>query len=155
VKTAPAALVRQFDLSMQAYDGMNRSFDALAESRRLRARIKEIKERAGAGAISNALDALDQKLAAISEGTSNRAAATGANASDANLTQVNSSLESLLELLQSADAQPTMQAATAAADLQRKLDALLARFNEIRSGDVRSLDDELRRANLPTLSATQ
>jgi photosystem II stability/assembly factor-like uncharacterized protein len=153
VKSAPDALRQQFDLSMQAYDGMNRSFDALTEAKRLRARIKELKDRAGAGATANALDALDQKLASISEGSTNRASAAGA--SEPNLTQVNAALESLLELLQSADAQPTTQAAAAAADLQQKLNALLARFGEIRNSDVRALDDQLRRANLPTLSPAQ
>jgi hypothetical protein len=156
VKTAPDALRRQFDLSMQTYDGMNRSFDALAEVKRLRARIKELKDRAGAGALSGSLDALDQKLAAISEGGgSRRGGASAAGTNDASLAQVNSALESLLELLQSADAQPTTQAIAAAADLQQKLDALLTRFGEIRSTDVRALDDGLRRANLPTLSSTQ
>jgi len=47
------------------------------------------------------------------------------------------------------------QAASAVADQQRKLDALLARFGEIRNSDVRALDDQLRRAGLPILTAAR
>ncbi|MDT7542363.1 MAG: hypothetical protein QOE33_2267 [Acidobacteriota bacterium] len=155
VKTAPAALRQQFDLSMQTYDGMNRSFDALAEAKRLRGRIKELKDRAGTGVITTALDALDQKLASISEGSTGRAGPPAASTNETNLAQVNSALESLLELLQSADAQPTTQAIAASVDLQQKLNALVARFGEIRNVDVRALDDKLRRANLPMLSSAQ
>jgi photosystem II stability/assembly factor-like uncharacterized protein len=155
VKAAPAALRQQFDLSMQTYEGMNRSFDALAEARRLRARVRELKGNAGAAPLSNALDALDEKLAALTEGGGRRGGPPAANANEPTLAQVNGSLESLLELLQSADALPTTQAAAAVADTRRKLDALLARFTEIRNADVRALDDQLRRAGLPTLSSAQ
>ncbi len=141
---------------MQAYDGMNASHDALAEARRLRARIKDLKGNSGAAQFSNALDALDKKLAALAEGGGGRGGgAQAAGANEPTLALVNSALESLLELLQSADAQPTAQATSAVADEQRKLDALLARFTEIRNADVRALDDGLRRANLPTLTAAR
>jgi hypothetical protein len=155
VKASPAALHQQFELSLQAYEGMNKSFDALADVRRLRARIKDARERAGTGAISDALAALDQKLAAIGEGGGGGGrGGAGAAAGGANFAQVNSGLESLLDTLQSADMQPTTQAIAAAAELQRQLADLLSRLGAIKSGDVRALDEQLRRANLPTLSSS-
>jgi photosystem II stability/assembly factor-like uncharacterized protein len=154
VKTSPDGLRQQFELSLQAYDGMNKSFDALDAARKLRARIKELRERANAGALSDSLAALDQKLASIGEGAGTRApGASAASASETSFTQLNSAFESLLELLQASDVQPTTQAVAASTDLQQKLAALVARFDEIKTNDVRALDDALRRANLPTLSS--
>jgi photosystem II stability/assembly factor-like uncharacterized protein len=153
VKTSPAGLHQQFELSLQAYDGMNKSFDALADVRRLRARIKEVRERAGTGATADALAALDQKLATIGEGGGGgRGGGGGAGAGGANFAQLNSSLESLLDNFQAADMQPTTQAIAASAELQRQLADLLSRLSAIKTGDVRTLDEQLRRANLPTLS---
>jgi photosystem II stability/assembly factor-like uncharacterized protein len=136
VKATEAALRRQFELSMQAYEGMNRSFAALGEIRGLRARIKQQREGAK-GAQADALAALDQKLAALAEGG---AQAAGAAPAPANLAQLNSSFESLLDLLQSADAQPTAQAVTAAADLQRQLAEALSRWGEIKGRDAKTID---------------
>jgi photosystem II stability/assembly factor-like uncharacterized protein len=154
VKTPPAALRQQFELSLEAYDGMNKSFDALADVRKLRARIKEVRERAGTGANADALAALDQKLAAIGEGGGGGRGGGrgGANSGETNLAQVNSALESLLDTLQSADMQPTTQAIAASVELQRQLAELLARWSAIKSNEVRALDEQLRRANLPTLA---
>ncbi|MDT7602974.1 MAG: hypothetical protein QOF61_971, partial [Acidobacteriota bacterium] len=155
VKTAPAGLRQQFELSLQAYEGMNKSFDALADVKKLRARIKEVQERAGAGATADALAALDQKLATIGEGGGGGGRGTGgASRGETNLAQINSSFESLLDLLQSADAQPTTQSVAASAELQRQLADLLSRWNAVKTGDVRALDEQLRRANLPTLSSS-
>ncbi|MFL6228378.1 MAG: VPS10 domain-containing protein [Pyrinomonadaceae bacterium] len=155
VKTAPASLHQQFALSLQTYEGMNKSFDALADVRRLRARIKEVRERAGSGANADALDALDQKLAAIGEGGGGARGGGrgGANSAETNLAQVNSSLESLLDTLQTADMPPTTQAVAASAELQRQLADLLSRLSALKSTDVRALDEQLRRAKLPTLDA--
>jgi photosystem II stability/assembly factor-like uncharacterized protein len=153
VKASPAALHQQFELSLQAYDGMNKSFDALADVRNLRARIKEVRERAGTGATSDALAALDQKLAAIGEGGGGGRGGGGAGAGAPTFAQVNSALESVLDILQSADMQPTTQTVAASAELQRQLADLLSRLSAIKSADVRALDEQLRRANLPVLSS--
>jgi hypothetical protein len=141
VTASPLALRQQFQLSMQAYDGMNRSFDAMDEVRKLRARVKDRRGNA-TGARADELDALDKKLATLGgggEGVGQGGA--GTNANEASFAQLNSSFESLLELLQSADAQPTTQAAAAVADLERKLADALSRLNAIKSGEAKSLED--------------
>jgi hypothetical protein len=127
---------------MQAYEGMNKSFDALGEVRKLRTRVKELREGGGAkGAKADALDALDRKLAPLAgEGGRGGGQAAGAAEGGANFAQLNSSFESLLELLQSADAQPTTQAVAASAELQRRLAEALSRWSEIKSRDAKSID---------------
>lgn len=69
----------------------------------------------------------------------------------ANLTGMMSTWTSLLEVCEGADAAPTRQAVTAADEAQRSLSVLLVPWQEIKTKDVPSLNERLRRANLPTI----
>ena len=68
-----------------------------------------------------------------------------------NLTTVNNSFSSLLESLQSADVIPTDATIAAAAELKRMLTKLIADWNELKTKDVPSMNQQLRSANQPTL----
>ena len=57
----------------------------------------------------------------------------------------------MLELLQAADATPTTPAVTASEELQRNLKNLLGRWNELKSKDIKAINQQLRVANLPPL----
>jgi photosystem II stability/assembly factor-like uncharacterized protein len=151
VKTSQAGLDQQFKLSMQAYQGMQQSREALDQIHKLREQIKDRRGRASQGAVSQTLASLDQKLAALETENENalRGAGVRGGAVNTNLTEVNASLASLLDLLQSADAAPTTQAVAASAELQRKLAELLSRWDEIKSKDVPALNEQLRGAGLP------
>jgi DNA repair exonuclease SbcCD ATPase subunit len=154
VKAAPAALRQQFELSMQAYAGMGRSREALESVRKLRAQLKDLRARTTQqGDLATALAALDERAAAIESGGAGGAAPSANNANaNKTLARVNSAMRSLLDLLQDADAQPTTQAVAASAEWQRTLDEVLARWTELKSKDVASLNAQLRAANLPPLS---
>ncbi|HEY0384602.1 MAG TPA: hypothetical protein VGC64_01260, partial [Pyrinomonadaceae bacterium] len=99
VTTPAAGLQQQFALSMQAYEGMQRSFEALGEIARLRAQLKQLRARAGAtGALADALNQLEQKTAALSGDGDQRAPApppaAASDASQTNLTKLNAAMES-------------------------------------------------------------
>ena len=151
VKTSISDLQQQFTLSMRAYSGMQQSMEALEQIRRLRTQIKELRGRAGA--LSEALGALDEKLIAIGgEGRGEgRAPGTPGDQADMNFTRLSTTLESLLELFQSVDALPTTQGAAASADLQQKFAETLARWNELKTKDLKTLNEQLRQASLPML----
>jgi hypothetical protein len=154
VKTPAAGLEQQFALSLQAYQGMQQSFDAMEQIKKLRDQIKDRRTHATQGALVDALAALDQKAAALAgegRGDQGPGAPTGSDSRDGNLTRSNTNLTSMLELLQSADATPTTQAVAASEELQRSLTNLLTRWNEIKSKDVNSINELLRQANLPPL----
>lgn len=145
VKTPMEGLVAQFALSMQAYEGIRQAREALAQVRKLRAQIKALGDRAGQGALA----ALDQKTAAI-EGSGSPRGAGGIV--EISLTKLSGDLNSLLGLLQGADTQPTTQATAASDELQKSLAALLERWSEIKNKDVKTLNEQLRQANLPLLA---
>jgi len=154
LKTSSADLQRQFDLSMRAYDGMQKSMGALEQIRKLRMQIKELRGRAQ-GTVAQALAAFDEKLITIGgEGREARAPGIPGDQNDArtmDLTRIATALESLLELFQGADGAPTTQGASASGDLQRKLMDTLDRWNELKTKDLPALNDQLRQANLPVL----
>ncbi len=151
VKTPAAGLEQQFGLSMQAYQGMQQSFDALSQVKKLRDQIKIRRTHAGPGALTDALIALDQKAAAVSGEGRAEAGPGAAIDSGGNLTRSNGALTSLLELLQAADVAPTSQAVTASGELQQTLKNVLMRWTDLKDKDVKSINELLRQANLPPL----
>lgn len=159
VKTPPAGLQQQFALSMRAYDGAQQSFEALNQTLKLRKQIKEIRDRAGQGALSEALSSLDRKAASVGGDGVGEQRTPGVPgdldsiAGEVNLTKLHGVMVSLLELLQEADATPTTQAVAASSELQRVLVGLLERWSEIKSKDLKALNEQLRQANLQPLDA--
>jgi photosystem II stability/assembly factor-like uncharacterized protein len=154
VRTPRAGLERQFALSSEAAEGMAETFDALAALKKLRAQIKDLRARPGlAPALSDALAALDGKAAALETG----ATAAGSNATSAtpappDFGQLHSSFSTLYNVLQQADAAPTTQAASAAADLRRRLGEAASRWNELKGREVEAVNAGLRAAGLPPLA---
>ncbi|HYY93460.1 MAG TPA: hypothetical protein VE713_03010, partial [Pyrinomonadaceae bacterium] len=138
VKTSRPGLEQQFRLSMQTAEGMTESFDALEQLGRLRVQIKDLSARAGlAPAVSEALSTLDKRASVL--------------VVDAG--KVHTSLATLLDVLQQADAAPTTQAVVASGDLQQQLRVLLLHWGELKAKDVQAVNNQLRSAGLPPLAA--
>jgi photosystem II stability/assembly factor-like uncharacterized protein len=116
VKTAPAGLARQFELSRQVCELMRQGAEAVSEIRAFRASHRDTD--------------LDAKAAAIAgEGGGGRRGRGGAGAE--NLSRLNGELAGVLAVLDSADAAPTTQAASAVADLARATNAQLKAWKDL------------------------
>ncbi len=153
VKTPPLALRQQFTLSVRAYEGMNRSFNALAEARKLRAQVKDLRAKAQ-GQVAETLARFDGKLLSL-EGAAagpppGPPAASGTQ--DVSLARLNGDWNTLLGILQEADAAPTTQAVRAADELQARHAKALAMWAEVKGGELNALNAQLRQANLPPLT---
>ncbi|MBI1747318.1 MAG: glycoside hydrolase [Acidobacteria bacterium] len=156
VKTPPEGLAQMFALAMRSYEGIQQVQEALAQVQKLKAQLKERGERAGPGALGNAIAALEHKVAALAgDGGTGGPRAGGpseaAAVTEPSLTRLNRELRSLLELVESADATPTTQAVEAAAETHRVMSELLARWHAIKTTDVKALNEQLRRAKRPLL----
>jgi hypothetical protein len=149
VKTTPAELANQFALSQQVYNGARQTRVGIEQVRKLRAHLKSLRERAGQGAMADAIQAFDQKAAAI-EG-SGGGPRGGGGGGEMNLARMNGTLLALLALLQEADAPPTTQAVAAVKQTEQPLAAILLRWNEFKSKDVKAFNEQLRQANLPPI----
>jgi photosystem II stability/assembly factor-like uncharacterized protein len=156
VKTGISGLTQQFTLSLQAYKGMQQSFAAVEEIKKLRNRIKDLQNRAGSSPLSAALSELDKKAAAIEgegKGESSSPGTPGGtiDVREPDLTKLNSGFADLLEQLQIADVAPTMPTVAAAAGLQNVLADLTRRWVELKTKDVSAINAQLLQANLPAL----
>jgi photosystem II stability/assembly factor-like uncharacterized protein len=157
VKTPFPALTQQFNLSLDAYRGMQQTFDTVEQIRKLRAQIRESIERVDRGPLAEALAVLDKKAAAIGgegrgDGGSPGLPGGTIDMREPNLTRLNGGFSSLIEHLQSADMAPTVPMTTAATELQKVLTKLMADWNQFKTKDVAAINEQLRAANKPVLN---
>jgi hypothetical protein len=146
VKTPAAGLRQQFDLSMQCYEGMRQAQEALTQVRKLRAHLKEVRDRTDKGPLAEAIAKLDEKAAALEGPPVGRKGRGAAGPREPSLTRLRAELGALLGVLQGADATPTTQAVAASREVQQVLAKLLARWRELRDTEVKALNEQLRRA---------
>jgi len=161
VKTPAAALAQQSMLSKQMYDGVLDSQAALRQIRAIRAQVKPLQDKAGQGPVFQALAAFDQKAAAL-EGGGGGAGQRGAGGGGGGgvgpgggqdtLAAIGSSMTSLMNLLQGADAAPTSQALAAVTDRLKAFAALMGKWNAFKTQDLANLNTQLKAANLPPIA---
>jgi len=156
VKTSTAGLTQQFDLSYEAHKGMEQSFQTVIEIRKLRDQIATLVSKVGKGSLADSLNSLEKEAAAIAGEGRADASSPGLpggtiDVRNPDLTSLNNGFSSMLENLQSADAVPTDATVAAAAELKRTLAKLLADWNQVKTKDVASMNEQLRAANQPTL----
>jgi len=152
VKTSEAGLQKQFDLSIQAYNGINRTRDVLDHIQKYRTQIKDLQARTGQGQISSDLGALDQKLMQLAGNAGERRANSASGGADTDFGKVNAAFGTMLELLQDADVMPTRQAIAESAALETKLSELMTRWTEFRNKELPALNERLKQAQLSLLS---
>jgi photosystem II stability/assembly factor-like uncharacterized protein len=147
--TAPVdQLDQQFRLASRICDAMNSTFASLAQVRSVRAQLRDLAHQAPKGEIADAIRALEEKVAPFEEAT----AGSGPAARQQTFAQLNSQFAQLLAVVDGADAAPTQTAQDTTGDLQRSLTALQTQWDDLKARDVNTLNDQLRRANLPTIN---
>ncbi|HET7288615.1 MAG TPA: hypothetical protein VFI71_14135, partial [Pyrinomonadaceae bacterium] len=153
VTTSPTDLAQQFNLSLQAYRGMNRTFETVNEIKKLRAQLKDLINRVGRGPLAEALNNLDKKAAAIAgEGRVDGPGGGIIDVREPNLTRLNGGFASLLDNLQDADLAPTQPMLSASFELQTVLTKLWADWENLKSKEITDINASLRAANQPPLS---
>jgi photosystem II stability/assembly factor-like uncharacterized protein len=147
--TAPAdQLDQQFRLASRICEAMNASFAALGQVRAVRAQLKELEHQAPKGEVADAIHALEQKVAPF-EGAPQ---GFGQAAHQDSFAQLNGQFGQLLGAVDGADAAPTQTAQDTTGDLERALPTLQNKWDDVKAHDVPTLNDQLRRANLPVIN---
>ena len=154
VKTSTADLQKQFDLMLKLRDRQDEMNKAILSIRDLRGQLLALEKRIGNGASNkNLVDqsaALRKKISDIEHELIN----PEATASEDELnypTKLNSKLGSLNQAVDSADAAPTEGEIGVFAELDKQLDAQLARWKAVTGTDVPALNSALRNANISTI----
>lgn len=146
VKTPPAALQQQYDLSMQLYRSVLTASDALHRIASLR---QQIQEREISGAKLPALDALNTKLTALAGGTIDPY--NPPHDAKLNLTAARDKVFEMQHSIQNADLAPTTQQVAASHTALQAVTPLLAQWNTLQTQDLAPVNAELKQHGLQPL----
>ena len=139
-------------LAVALFDDMARDSAIVAQARALQTQLREVRDRANNATLTEAINAYDEKLNALAGqgGGGRRGGGGGRGRGGAggapSFSSINGELLSMMELLEEADAEPTTQALAAVRGTQRDFDALVARWNALRTTDLTALNAKLRAA---------
>jgi hypothetical protein len=129
VQISEAGLKLQHDIGVRMNEAISRDFAALGQVRERRGLLRTQRDGAKAGEIADSLAALDTLLLGIESGP------RGGTAE--NLVRLNGEMAAILDTVEGADAEPTTQVVSAAADLERALAAVLSQWAEIQRTRLR------------------
>jgi hypothetical protein len=148
VKASPAELEAMFKLQTRLAQLMTATSDAILQARSIRLQLEKLTAQTG-GPTSDAIKALDKKIAAILDGSGEPAAAKPA---EKNLKAVNDDVYTLYTAVDRADAAPTPAQERAASAIEADLSPGMKRWEELKSSDLAALNRQLKSANLPEVS---
>ncbi len=143
VTTPAAGLAKMFEVSHGCYEGITKIRAAQNEIKNLREQLKLLTSTEVAG--------LEKKLTEL-EGRSSGIDAFGGSSREPGFAGLSTNFLGLMNMVEGADVAPTTQAIAASDDVQKSLSALLTRWEEIKTKDLKSLNDELRKAGKPIIS---
>jgi photosystem II stability/assembly factor-like uncharacterized protein len=153
VQTPAADLEKQFLISMQCYDGLQQIRATRAQTRQLRDQLETARERASEGDLRAALAALDRKAADL-EGTFMPRGRPGLIRNEdarPTLGKLSGDLSAVMGLVQGADMTPTSQAMAAFERSSQALSELRTRWIDLKTKELKSVNEKLRQANLPVI----
>ena len=150
VKTPAAALNEQFASSKALYDGVTEIQGVLRGLRSIHAQVKALQEKAGPGALSEALAAFDKKAVEI-EGAPPAGGARGGGGfgGGGNLTTlsgISSSFSQLMGQLQGAEMGLTTQTRSAISEARQAYAGLSAKWKALRNIESAALNQKLKTA---------
>ncbi|HEX8881236.1 MAG TPA: hypothetical protein VF749_14450 [Candidatus Acidoferrum sp.] len=156
ITTSLADLRKQFGMESGSVEGMNQSYEALAQVRSVRAQLKELAARAGKGRLAEAIATLDKKaaeLAGAAQSTFYGLPPRGKQPE--NFSTLNQHFAGMLAIADSADAAPTSPATAAFAELRTALGSLLSVWKNAKDQDIPALNKQLKEAGLSEVEANQ
>ncbi len=156
IKISMEDLRKQHEMEGGSVGGMNQSYEALMQIRSVRAQLKEAAAKAGKGSLAEAIAALDRQAAELEGGAqSNFFGLPPGSKAPENLSTLNQHFGGVLGVADGADAAPTTQATAVFKELERDLQTLKGRWNEIREQDVPALNSQLKKAGLAPVDANK
>ena len=149
IKTPAAAIAQEHALAVKLFDDIARDSAIVAEARALHARLTDARGRTNDASLAAAIDAFDERIAALAGGGGGGGRRGGrgrGGAAQTTFTSVNGDLLAMLALLEEADEAPTPQTVAAANAARRDFDALVVRWTALRGPELDALDAKLRAA---------
>ncbi|HEX8764741.1 MAG TPA: hypothetical protein VF740_06245, partial [Candidatus Acidoferrum sp.] len=156
ITTSLADLRKQFAMESGSVEGMNQSYEALAQVRSVRAQLQVLAARAGKGRLAEAIATLDKKAAEL-EGAAQSSfyGLPPRGKQSENFSTLNQHFAGTLAVAGSADAAPTSQATAAFGELRTALESLLSVWKNAKEQDLPALNKQLKEAGLPEVEANK
>jgi hypothetical protein len=161
VKTPAAVIAQEHALAVALFDDIARDSAIVAQVRGLQTQLRAVRDRANNATLTETINTYDEKLNALAGqggGGGRRGGGGGRGRGGAgaqpSFSSINGELLSMLALLEGADAEPTTQALAAVRGTQRDFDALVARWNVLRTTDLNALNAKLRQAGQQAVSVS-
>jgi photosystem II stability/assembly factor-like uncharacterized protein len=145
VKTSPAALEKKFAAEKKLAALVNDSSQAVLEGNSLREQVDKLRSE---GKGNDALQSFEKKLRPL---LGSPAGFMAPPSPEITLTGVNSAATTLYQQVWQADAEPTAAQISAIAATERESADVLKRWNDFKSAELPSLNQQLRESNLPEI----
>ncbi|HMF18015.1 MAG TPA: hypothetical protein VKE98_12455, partial [Gemmataceae bacterium] len=156
INTSLADLGKQFEIEAGSVEGMNQSYEALAQVRSVRGQLKERAAKAEKGGLAEAIAALDKKAAQLEGATQSSFYGLPPSGKPAeNLSTLNQHFSGLLGVTDSADSAPTTQAEALYKELQESQGAFLSQWKKIKEQDIPALNAGLKKAGLASVDPSK
>ena len=153
VRISRAELAQQLKTSQPIYEGLAATSAAMEQIKTARDQLKSLRQQSsqqsGAGNVRDAIDGLDQKIQML-QGADNPRPTPGVEPPPT-FTILKGRLTDLFRVLQGVDAAPTAQALAATTEVQQMEAALMKTWKKIMSQDIPSLNQQLKKTNLPQI----
>ncbi len=150
IKTPAAELQEQLTLSLQVSNLMQQDYDALGQVRAARDQVKSLEQKQNAE-LKEALGSVDAQLSALIGRGGFPFGAPGA-AAQKSFTLLNFELARLLDIIQGSDNAPTTQTKAAVEDVSKNLQSTMSAWDQLKTGPLQKLNEQLRKANLPPIT---
>jgi photosystem II stability/assembly factor-like uncharacterized protein len=148
IKTPADDLRKQFEMESGAVQGMNETYEALAQVKSVRVQLKELTPKTNAK-LADSLAALDKKCAQLEGATqSGFFGLPPSGKQPENFSTLNQHFSSMLGTADSGDVAPTTQATAAFAELQQSASDLHKRWSDSLEREVPELNKDLKKAHL-------
>ncbi len=149
VKTPLAGLQEQFTESKRMYDDANAAESAIEAVASLQQQVEQLRKNQSATVLSASLDAFAKKASELAGAEPK--VRFGPRPPMTTFTGMRDALLAAMELFQGADATPTVQGKAAAAERHGQFLKLMSRWQAFRTTDLRDLNTQLQKANLPEI----
>jgi photosystem II stability/assembly factor-like uncharacterized protein len=148
IRTSPEDFRKQFDMQFAAVQGMNDSYESLAQVQSVRAQLAETGPRVRNNAkLSDAIAALDKRCAELAGATQTSFyGVPSSGRQPENFSTLNQHFAAILTIADSADAAPTTQAQTALPQIEGDAGAVHKQWSTIRDQDLPALNKQLKKS---------
>ena len=153
IKTSLDDLRLQQEMELGAVEGMDESYEGLQQVKSVREQLKDLAPKVqGKGKLAEEIVSLDQRCAELAGAAQSPFFGTPSSGKQPeNFSTINQHYAVVLAVADSADVAPTTQAVAAYKDLEEQSTAVRKRWSVLRERELFDLNNELKKAGLPTL----